>query len=355
MEAMKSNVRFPSDWMFAPKPEESLHNDHHHDLVAAVLEEEAFESNDIYIDISTSLSRKASAHGNVPCITPAHPYYSLRMKRYLNHIDLRNAQGIWESAFTKKGWKTLLKNSKLSKGLAGNSFSATVAQTVFISSLVCSQQAWQSKCPTTNFIVSQGQGGSDPAVLRRIRGKRRVEAYDGIELPLVKKTCRKRKTRVYQRKMKGEDLRKKNTGKKKMACLMEKEAVLSAPAEKLEVAGGQPLRAMKRSFEQISGNADVWNLRFSGLDGNDFTSRVPSDITGQQLIETLESNELPRKPGATLQLFFHDQEVLGNKMLREQGVSQLSTISYVYKRVDLWTACKVLVGAQLEAGCHFSL
>lgn len=91
---------------------------------------------------------------------------------------------------------------------------------------------------------------------------------------------------------------------------------------------------MKRSFEQIS--ADALDLRFCGLDGNDFSLNLPEDITGQQLMEKMIlDGRLPSKAGATLQFFFQDQEISGSKMLKDLGVCQLSTISYVYKRVDV--------------------
>jgi hypothetical protein len=82
---------------------------------------------------------------------------------------------------------------------------------------------------------------------------------------------------------------------------------------------------------------EALDLRFCGLDGNDFSLNLPADITGQQLMEKMIlDGRLPSKAGATLQFFFQDQEISGSKMLKDLGVCQLSTISYVYKRVDLW-------------------
>ncbi|CAK9099813.1 Dynein axonemal heavy chain 6 (Axonemal beta dynein heavy chain 6) (Ciliary dynein heavy chain 6) [Durusdinium trenchii] len=93
---------------------------------------------------------------------------------------------------------------------------------------------------------------------------------------------------------------------------------------------------MKRVFEQISAAefGPAFELRLSGLDGHDFRCRVQDCMTGIELMDLL-SEQLPHKEGAVLMLVLQDKEICPKKTLREQGITEMSSLSYLYKSINL--------------------
>ena len=234
MEAMKSNFRFDLDSYFPPAPEMEITNSNHQALVEAV-RKDSFGNTDMYVDCSTSLGRRMVAQDAVPCITPTHPYFSLRMNRYLSSVDLMNSQGLWQSAFSADGYQHLLDNPTLAQSFTGNSFSGPVVQSVFLSSLICCQDAWKtvpSRAETQNLPVVEASECQERASqvqekgnvsLQRIRKKRKAPEYDQLSGPPASATRPKKKKRNYKRKTSGEDSRKGSSGKKCVATIWDKE------------------------------------------------------------------------------------------------------------------------------------
>lgn len=125
LQEMHSNFQFPMQMNFPPKPKEALRNSRHKSHVEQALAK-SFGDEDLFVDCAGSLSRPVIAQGAIPCITPSHPVYSTKMKRYLTNQDFLNGQGLWRSCFSEDGYTTLLNDNAFSQDLAGNSFSSTV-------------------------------------------------------------------------------------------------------------------------------------------------------------------------------------------------------------------------------------
>ena len=109
----------------------------------------------------------------VPCVTPTHPVYSVRMQRYLGPKDFLNLQGLFECSFKSSTYQALVNDDpKLTQDLAGNSFSATVNQAVLLTSLICTSGLWQSLGqPPASAALAPAAGSV--LVRYRIRGKRK--------------------------------------------------------------------------------------------------------------------------------------------------------------------------------------
>lgn len=57
-------------------------------------------------------------------------------------------------------------------------------------------------------------------------------------------------------------------------------------------------------------------------------------MTGIELMDLL-SEQLPHKEGAVLMLVLQDKEICPKKTLREQGITEMSSLSYLYKSINL--------------------
>lgn len=81
-------------------------------------------------------------------------------------------------------------------------------------------------------------------------------------------------------------------------------------------------------------SVETLQLRFVGLDGNDFTRCVARDLTGYELLEIVRG-QVAHKEGAVLSLVIQQRELCLEKSLVDQGLEDSSTISYVYQNIDL--------------------
>ena len=71
------------------------------------------------------------------CLAPTHSVFSTLLGRRLLPIEHLSLQGIWRcDAENLEAFDTMVANQSLAKSLAGNSFSATVAQCAFLASLI---------------------------------------------------------------------------------------------------------------------------------------------------------------------------------------------------------------------------
>ena len=103
----------------------------------------------LFFDASTSRSRLETsveyAVDVTTCITPTHDVYSTALQRYLLPQEFLNAQAIFRcDAAVPRAYDKMIVH--LGQELAGNSFTGTVAQAVFLSSLV-SCRSWTDMPP----------------------------------------------------------------------------------------------------------------------------------------------------------------------------------------------------------------
>lgn len=101
---------------------------------------EAGQGSNIFFDCSSSTSRDVESATEVTtCITPQHSIYSIALERFLQPIELLAGQGIWrDDSENKAAFDKMAANSKLSQDLAGNSFTSTVVQAMFLTAMVSS-------------------------------------------------------------------------------------------------------------------------------------------------------------------------------------------------------------------------
>lgn len=222
---MQSNTLFPADTIFTDTsqeqclPKEGRHAEH-----VDKAQQKYFHSPDVYVDCQGSMRSITAALGVVPCITPTHAVYSLRLQRYLGPKDFLNLQGLFPSAFTSSSYESLMKDPKLCQDLAGNSFSGTVNQAVLFSSLICTN-LWDNFGATPPAAAAE-----DPVLVRyRIRGKRKCPDQVAVQPPdrenIAREGRAKNHKKRYQRKNKGVDGRKTSSGKKEVATIWQKELV----------------------------------------------------------------------------------------------------------------------------------
>ena len=199
----------------------------HTELVSAAMKD-AFGDLGMFVDCSAgSPSRLIAAQGVVPCVCRSHPVYSVELGRYLGPQDFLNAQGLWSSAFTDSVYASILADKNMAQSFAGNSFSTTVVQAVFLTSLTMFESSWQTLCQRGASSCNQ-LAVPPPARLARIGKKRKAPEYDHL-IPVPKKSVKpSQRLRQHKRKVPGQDLRKCSTGKKPVASLWEKEN-LSCP------------------------------------------------------------------------------------------------------------------------------
>ena len=250
MDALSSNSQVAdSDIFFQNAPEEEFKSKRHELLVKKALETHDGES--IYVDCSTSNQLLMSACGVVPCVTPTHPVFSVRLKRYLLPEEYLRIQGIWPSCYQPDVYKHYV---QIGQDIAGNSFTSTVCQAAIIASLVTCPTTWR-KLPSkqesnsldgnpaskaANMVQERIVGqpdyaGSNPSdtVRRRIVGKRKASAlYDGKQEGNESKGTPKPRIRgkkkrgAYKRKVAGVDSRKSSKGKKPQVSISQKLKVL---------------------------------------------------------------------------------------------------------------------------------
>ena len=102
---------------------------------------EACGGSNIFFDGSTSLSRAETqiecSMDVTTCVRPTHPIYSVQLQRYLCAREYLGVQGIWRiDSENVAAFDNMVRNEKLAQDLAGNAMSSTVAQAVFLASLV---------------------------------------------------------------------------------------------------------------------------------------------------------------------------------------------------------------------------
>lgn len=232
LQSMHSNVQFPMSQVFEQDlPKEKPKQGREQCLVEKAKEAREGIKN-VFVDTNSSLHRLTHAAHVCPCITPTHSIYSTALERYLTTQDLMHCQGFWPSCMDPKTYQAMQDNRKKGQDLVGNSFSTTVFQAVFLSSMASAPASWSTIQAKT--IPSGQQGPPQGPTLRRVRGKRPAPAYDHANIwSMVQKEKRKeakkqsaakaKKRLKYRRKKKGADGRKFSKGKKTEATIWEKE------------------------------------------------------------------------------------------------------------------------------------
>lgn len=213
-----------------------------------------FGSDDIFVDTSTSLKRLYAKVGGAPCITPEHPIYSTKLKRFLTPAEFLSAQGLFKSCFKDSVWQQMVTVPKFGQDLAGNSFSSTVCQGAVLSSMAACPELWlkasgnlpgekakdhkRKLAPTEDHLEpplqkartgNSRQEGADPSqFLKRITKKRPAPEYDHFvqDHPRRKKDPKGRAKRKYKRKTDGVDGRKFSKGKKDTLSIWSKMQML---------------------------------------------------------------------------------------------------------------------------------
>jgi len=106
-------------------------------------------STNVFVDCSSSLAYAESALDVATCLAPSHGVFSVSLGRRLLPEEHLSLQGIWRcDAESFQAFDELVKNGTLARDIAGNSFSGTVAQAAFITSLVTCG-AWVDIGPKT--------------------------------------------------------------------------------------------------------------------------------------------------------------------------------------------------------------
>lgn len=233
LEQLRSNVHFPLTMNFVDQRQEKFRSDRHEKLVNMALEASC-GADDIFVDVAGSTKRRPPfAHGVAPCVTRSHDIYAVPLGRYLCAQDFLHCQGLWKDHFGSTTWKQLLQDERFCQDLAGNSFSSTVFQSVFLSSLVAFPTSWNAIASTSEASGTGNQEGNQVApkdVLRRIMRKRKAPEYDtvqNVQKP-TKRAPRSRGQHKYNRKVPGIDSRKhkkEGQGKQHVLSIWEKEQV----------------------------------------------------------------------------------------------------------------------------------
>ena len=174
---LKSNVQFPLEQMFPPRPDMSCdpRPGRHADHVAAA-QERFFNSTNIFVDCQGSKRMRVSEMHAVPCLTPSHDVYYLAQRRYLTSLDFLNSQGLFPECFSDATYTQLLDDAKLCQSLAGNSFSSTVNQAVLLTSLISCANTWE--CLSMSSAPVQVKASTPGMQFHRVRSKRKAPEYD---------------------------------------------------------------------------------------------------------------------------------------------------------------------------------
>lgn len=257
-------------------------------------------SNNVFVDTASSLEWSESALDVSTCLAPSHSVYSVKLHRYLLAVEHLSLQGIWRCDAEKpSAFDAMLRKTSLARDLAGNSFSGTVARAAFLTSLVCSD-VWRDvgvKSPVKEN--SAADSPAEPAQQREQPAQKRAQPAQPSHRPSKRAKSMIQPPEDHEvaeagepsapsqekpdekpldkkRKMKPAGppgglvpthrLRKKTTlapkppkpprghattgnqkarGKKKMATLAEKEAIMSAYDEAVKSGQKQPIQAVK--------------------------------------------------------------------------------------------------------------
>lgn len=215
---LKTNAQFPMEMMFEDKPIETLKDGRHTCLVDRAQRASVGSSANLFVDCNSSTRRLTYADGAIPCITPTHPVWSCKLRRYLSSKDLLNAQGLWASTMSASTYQHVLANDTFARDLAGNSFSSTVVQCALLASFVTCGASWKTTTTVSPITTS----------LKRVFGKKPPpKGYPVVKPDQNDKKIKKvrKKTLKYVRKVSGVDSRQWNTGKKVGSTIFEKEKV----------------------------------------------------------------------------------------------------------------------------------
>lgn len=211
---MKSNRQFPQSVNFPDTANTELPKKGRHADLVQIAKEKHFGEMDLFVDCSASKQRPVECCGAVPCLTPTHPVYSLKLQRYLGAADMLNAQGLWESVWSERAYKELLEDPAFAQALAGNSFASTVCQAVSLASMVVFASSWGA--------ISLRQAATEDSqacILRRIHKKRSAPEYSDP----AKRPARKKQGGYKRKYGGGVDGRKRAKGKKEVASIWDKE------------------------------------------------------------------------------------------------------------------------------------
>ncbi|CAK8992980.1 unnamed protein product [Durusdinium trenchii] len=235
-----------------------------------------FGSDDIFVDTSTSLKRLYAKVGGAPRITPEHPIYSTKLKRFLTPAEFLSAQGLFKSCFKDSVWQQMVTVPKFGQDLAGNSFSSTVCQGAVLSSMAACPELWlkasgnlpgekakdhkRKLAPTEDHLEpplqkartgNSRQEGADPSqFLKRITKKRPAPEYDHFvqDHPRRKKDPKGRAKRKYKRKTDGVDGRKFSKGKKDTLSIWSKMQMLQFYDQEKEKGNRNAAKATSQKF-----------------------------------------------------------------------------------------------------------
>ena len=239
LRRMRSNFQFGIDVIFQHLPEMPVQKRHQELIQKAKLQ--APLSDSLFVDCASSSARLTFGDGVLPCVTPKHPIYSTKMRRYLNKLDFCQAQGLWESCFNEIGYKTLL--SMDAQDVAGNAFSSTVCQAVVMCMMTLVPSTWQMLEDQPPKLAAQSSQSSQ-LPLRRLKRKQPAPNFMPPEKAgkAQNMMSHKRRTKLYgkkyKRKVPGKDLRKESIGKRKTATIWDKEQVMLGIAWQLHLVFG---------------------------------------------------------------------------------------------------------------------
>lgn len=249
-----------------------------------MIQTEDAESRNVFIDSNCSADRAKerpeSGLDVTTCVRPTHPIYSVGYGRYLVGEDYLRAQGMWRcDAENMVAWDKMASDDKFAQDLAGNGFSSTVAQAVFLASFI-SCEAWrdldvehfspksQKKARTENSVAENAEMQGPPVQPAENFGHEDVQqegqmaaagAAVASDERLVQPQRRlRRKTRLgadglpHKRGRGVGAGNKKGTGKKKMISLFQKEAIMAA----YEKAVADGMKKPTKAVESMDGYFD---------------------------------------------------------------------------------------------------
>lgn len=238
------------------------------------------------MDCSSSLDYQESALDVSTCLAPTHGVFSVYLERRLLPEEHLSLQGIWRcDAESVEAYDELvnLNNGKLAKDIAGNSFSATVAQAAFITSLITCD-AWRdigtdrsAQQTHSSTVVVESSAVVEPPQLkeagdtnrstknllvptRRLRRKTTlVDSRSVKRQRIIKKNDDKKRTSAAApvitkfRQDKSHSGNKRATGKKPMVSITQKYKIMSKYEEALNRGDKHPVKAVEDMPGYFSG------------------------------------------------------------------------------------------------------
>ena len=208
------------------------------------------------------------------CVRPTHAIYSVQLQRYLRANEYLSVQGIWRvDAENVAAFDKMASNDKLAQDLAGNAMSSTVAQSVFLASLVACDAVRDVELqkPSQTPVACKRQRLDEPAALadcnRDSHSAEKVgigvseTTHDGSATAVVPHAAQAAQAVVPARRLRGKTSwrsvqpakknschgrgNKKATGKKSTATIYQKECIM-AEFDKAVSMG------MKKPFQAVS-------------------------------------------------------------------------------------------------------